>query len=176
MASRRNATAPSANGSSPAGSSEQRAPAPGAASETQPLRTSLDQDSVSEWITRALDEGVRPEQALAFIGLGLMRRLGTVGDDIPGDWHEGGETESPVDLTGLRQRLEITDLAIRTGAPLSTAEVAQLMGARPGASVVERGGLRARRLGRNVWKLSRSADGDRDERSAGFSEGFRRRL
>jgi hypothetical protein len=146
------------------------------ASETHPLRPSLDQDTVSEWITRALDEGVRPEQALAFIGLGLMRRLGSVDADGFGGWRESGDVEHPVDLGALRQRLEITELAIRTGAPLSTAEVAQLMGARPGAPLVERGGLTARRLGRNVWKLSRSSDGDRDDRSVAFSEGFRRRL
>jgi S1-C subfamily serine protease len=37
----------------------------------------------------------------------------------------------------------------------------------------QRGGLRARRLSRNVWKLSRAAEeGER----GGFSEGFRRRL
>jgi hypothetical protein len=167
MTTRRTASAPSSTSGSPAA---------GVAGETHPLRPSLDQDTVSEWITRALDEGVRPEQALAFIGLGLMRRMGSVAADGFGDWKESGEADHPVDLGGLRQRLEITDLAIRTGAPLSTAEVAQLMGARPGAAVVERGGLRARRLGRNVWKLSRSADGDRDERSGGFSEGFRRRL
>lgn len=162
MTTRRSASAPSSSSESQAA---------GVAGETHPLRPSLDQDTVSEWITRALDEGVRPEQALAFIGLGLMRRMGGFGD-----WKESGEADHPVDLGGLRQRLEITDLAIRTGAPLSTAEVAQLMGARPGAPLVERGGLTARRLGRNVWKLSRSADGDRDDRSAGFSEGFRRRL
>jgi hypothetical protein len=160
--------------SAPSTSSESQAA--GVSGETHPLRPSLDQDTVSEWITRALDEGVRPEQALAFIGLGLMRRMGGVGADGFADWKESGEADHPVDLTGLRQRLEITDLAIRTGAPLTTAEVAQLMGARPGAPVVERGGLRARRLGRNVWKLSRSGDGERDDRSAGFSEGFRRRL
>ncbi len=167
MTSRRTATAPSATAESPAA---------GVAGETHPLRPSLDQDTVSEWISRALDEGVRPEQALALIGLGLMRRMGSVGADGFGDWKESGEADHPVDLAGLRQRLEITDLAIRTGAPLSTAEVTQLMGARPGAALVERGGLTARRLGRNVWKLSRSADGEREERSIGFSEGFRRRL
>ncbi len=167
MTTRRSASAPSSSSESPAS---------GVAGETHPLRPSPDQDTVSEWITRALDEGVRPEQALAFIGLGLMRRMGSVAGDGFGDWKETGEADHPVDLGGLRQRLEITDLAIRTGAPLSTAEVAQLMGARPGASLVERGGLTARRLGRNVWKLSRSADGDRDDRSASFSEGFRRRL
>ncbi len=168
MATRRTATAPSANGSSPA---------PAGAAETQPLRAALDQDTFSEWIARAIDQGVRPEQALAFIGLGLMRRMGSVGIDNFSDWQDGGEAEKPVDLSGLRQRLEITDLAIRTGAPLSTAEVAQLMGARPGAPVVERGGLTARRLARNVWKLSRSSDEEeRSDRGLGFSEGFRRRL
>jgi hypothetical protein len=167
MTTRRTASAPSPSSGSPA---------TGVTGETHPLRPSLDQDTVSEWITRALDEGVRPEQALAFIGLGLMRRMGSVGAHGFGDWKESGEADHPVDLAGLRQRLETTDLAIRTGAPLSTAEVAQLMGARPGAPVVERGGLTARRLGRNVWRLSRSVDGDRDDRSVGFSEGFRRRL
>ena len=150
--------------------------APGVASETQPLRHPLDQDTVSEWITRALDQGVRPEQALAFIGLGLMRRMGGGLGEGFADWRDPAEADHPVDLAALRQRLEITELAIRTGAPLSTAEVTQLMVARPGAALVERGGLTARRLGRNVWKLSRSADGEREERSIGFSEGFRRRL
>ena len=169
MATRRTASATS-------DATSHGSPAPGVASETQPLRHPLDQDTVSEWITRALDEGVRPEQALAFIGLGLMRRMGgDIGDGFA-DWKDAAEADHPVDLAGLRQRLEITDLAIRTGAPLSTAEVTQLMGARPGAALVERGGLTARRLGRNVWKLSRSADGEREERSIGFGEGFRRRL
>nr|WP_286196026.1 hypothetical protein [Synechococcus sp. CCAP 1479/9] len=105
-----------------------------------------------------------------------MRRMGGgIGDGFA-DWKDAAEADHPVDLAALRQRLEITDLAIRTGAPLSTAEVTQLMGARPGAALVERGGLTARRLGRNVWKLSRSADGEREERSIGFGEGFRRRL
>jgi len=167
----------SARGAAAPGSTTSAAPrVPRATIETQTLQTALEQDTFSEWITQAIDQGVRPEQALAFIGLGLMRRMGGVGSDGFDDWKESGEAEHPVDLAGLRQRLEITDLAIRTGAPLSTAEVAQLMGARPGAPVVERAGLTARRLGRNVWKLSRSADGDREDRSHGFSEGFRRRL
>jgi hypothetical protein len=173
MAPRRSATGSSA--SDPAAASPQ-APSREAAAETQPLRPAPDQDPFSDWIAQAVDQGVRPEQALAFIGLGLMRRMGSVGGDAFGDWPESSESEGPLDMTGLRQRLEATDLAIRTGAPLSTAEVAQLMGARPGAPVVERGGLTARRLGRNVWKLSRSDDDDRSERSYGFSEGFRRRL
>ena len=171
MASRR--TAPSGNGSGVHASAPAGAQAHGTTSETQPLRSALDQDTFSEWIARAIDQGVRPEQALAFIGLGLMQRMGSVGFDGAGAWQDEGEADHPVDLSALRQRLEITELAIRTGAPLSTAEVAQLMGARPGAPLVERGGLTARRLARNVWKLSRSSD---EERGHGFSEGFRRRL
>ena len=54
MTSRRTASAPSATSESPAA---------GVSGETHPLRPSLDQDTVSEWLTRALDEGVRPEQA-----------------------------------------------------------------------------------------------------------------
>jgi hypothetical protein len=129
-----------------------------------------------EWVHRVAEQGVRPEQALAFIGLGLMRRMARHGDGVGEGWiWDEAEVEGSVDLAVLRQRLELTRLAIDTGAPLSTAEVAQLLGARPGGGVVERGGLTARRLGRNVWRLSRSSD-DPGRAGYGFAEGFRRRL
>lgn len=128
--------------------------------------------AMPDWLARAVEQGVKPEQALAFIGLGLMGRLANGAAETPWIWSEeddGGAAE----LAGLRQRLELVQLALETGAPLSTAEVSLLLGARPGAPVVQRGGLRARRLSRNVWKLSRAAEeGER----GGFSEGFRRRL
>jgi hypothetical protein len=82
----------------------------------------------------------------------------------------GGEPGETADLSALRQRLELTDLAIRTGAPLTTAEVSALLGARPGAAEVERGGLVARRVSRNVWKLSRLADRPQTD------DAFRRRF
>jgi hypothetical protein len=85
-------------------------------------------------------------------------------------WSEG-EDGGSADLGALRQRLELTELALKTGAPLSTAEVTVLLGARPGGTVVERGGLRARRLSRNVWKLSKAEEG-----GSSFQDGFRRRL
>ena len=47
-------------------------------------------------------------------------------------------------------------LAIETGAPLSTSEVTQLLGSRPGSPKTERGGLIARRISRNVWKLNKA--------------------
>ena len=134
-------------------------------------------DGMAEWLAQAIDQGVQPDQALAFMGLGLMRSLQVANPAQAPFWPELPEgADSSVDLTALRQRLDLTDLAIRTGAPLSTAEVAQLLGARPGSAVVQRGGLVARRLGRNVWRLSRSADNDSSQANRVAEDGFRRRL
>ena len=131
-----------------------------------------------EWMAQAAEQGIKPEQALAFIGLGLMRKMA---ESQQSTWMWSEEEDGgAADLSALRQRLELTDLAIRTAAPLSTAEVTQLLGARPGSAQVQRGGISARRVSRNVWKLSRiGGDDDSAERGAagyGFSEGFRRRL
>jgi hypothetical protein len=139
---------------------------------TQPIHSDLDNGTFSDWIAQAVDRGVKPEQALAFIGLGLMHKIGANSSDLPLVWNEGGD-EGQVDVQSLRQRLELTDLALKTGAPLSTAEVSLLMGARPGSAHVERAGLVARRLSRNVWKLSRSAA---DSERSSYGDAFRRRL
>jgi hypothetical protein len=48
------------------------------------------------------------------------------------------------------------------------------MGARPGAAVVERGGLKARRVSRNVWKLTQSSSGTENQGFSGFNDGRRR--
>lgn len=125
-----------------------------------------------DWMAQVA-QGVQPDQALALIGLGLMGRLGA---ETHGPWIWNGEEDGGgADLTALRQRLELVDLALRTSAPLSTAEVTQLLGARPGSAVVERGGLVARRFGRNVWKLSRSEQ-PKEPSSGSFQESWRRRL
>ncbi len=117
------------------------------------------------------------EQALGLVSYSLMQRLADQSQD-PLPWLNASplqETDGLRQLRQLRQRLELTALAIDTGAPLSTTEVTHLLGARPGAEVVERGGLRARRISRNVWRLTRL---DADSRSSGgFSDDrFRRRL
>ena len=116
----------------------------------------------------------RAEQALALVGMGVMQKLAASGE-LPWIWTEG-EDAGGCDVAGLRQRLELTQLALETGAPLSTAEVTYLMGARPGAADVERGGLRARRVSRNVWKLSSAGGAGRaDVASFGsFHDGRRR--
>ena len=131
--------------------------------------------SMADWLAEATAQGIKPEQALALIGLGLLRNIGgpTGGGEPTWIWSEG-EDGGKADLVALKQRLELTDLALKTGAPLSTAEVSLLLGARPGGTQVQRGGLRARRLSRNVWKLSRAEDGGSS--SSSFQDGFRRRL
>ena len=111
------------------------------------------------------------DQALGMVSFGLMQRLAQDGQvDLP--WLEGLGNADSERLRQLRQRLELTSLAIETGAPLTTAEVSMLLGARPGTERVERGGLVARRVGRNVWRLSKAEESDRSERY----DGFRRRL
>ncbi len=150
-----------------------RSPAAAAATPA-PGHAHAGEQALPEWMERVTDQGVRPEQALALIGMGLMRRLSRGGGD-PTWLFDVDEEASSADLVALRQRLELTRLAIETGAPLSTAEVTHLLGARPGGEVVERGGLTARRLRRNVWRLERREE-ETDRASYGFSESFRRRL
>ena len=123
-----------------------------------------------EWMAQAAAQGVKPEQALAFIGMGLMQKMAGSAHDLPWLWSEA-EDGGQADLASLRQRLELTQLALQTGAPLTTAEVTQLLGIRPTSEVVERGGLKARRISRNVWKLSRL-----DETAARSDDAFRRRF
>ena len=115
---------------------------------------------------KALD--LNADQALGMVSFGLMQRLAEDGQvDLP--WLERPDNGEAERLRQLRQRLELTSLALETGAPLSTAEVSLLLGAKPGTEKVERGGLVARRISRNVWRLSKRDDIDR-------YDGFRRRL
>ncbi len=136
-----------------------------------------------ESMAQALQQGLSPEQALAVLGLGWMRQLSESARPHPWTWQEAPSSPpeaegANVDLITLRQRLELTKLAIDTGAPMSTAEVTLLLGARPGADLVERGGLVARRLRRNLWVLSRGGirQNEGEHNVVRFSEGFRRRL
>lgn len=152
-----------------------RSAATTATTTAEPIAGEAPIGAMPEWLAQAAQQGLRPEQLLACIGLGWMGRLQEGGDPGPRLWEEGETGRS--DLAALRERLEVIQLAVQTGAPLTTAEVTALLGARPGADLVERGGLRARRVSRNVWKLSRSGEGRESSGSVvPFSEGFRRRL
>lgn len=139
--------------------------------EPMPRAEATGEATIPEWMAQAAAQGVKPEQALAFIGLGLMQKMAGSGQDLPWIWSDA-EDGSQADLAALRQRLELTQLALQTGAPLTTAEVSQLLGVRPSSDGVERGGLKARRLSRNVWKLSRLDD----TTAARSDDAFRRRF
>ncbi len=105
--------------------------------------------------SQAIPSDLNPEQALGLVGLGMMQRISRDGTSR---LRLVEENEGKFDLNALRQRLELIALSIETGAPLSTTEVAYLLGARPGSSKTERGGLVAKRISRNVWKLSKSEE------------------
>ena len=95
------------------------------------------------------------DKTLGLVSLSLMQKLSQ--KDPTFSWLIDENSESK-NLNNLRNRLELTELAIRTSAPLSTSEVSILMGAKPGKSKVERGGLLATKISRNVWKISKIND------------------
>ena len=114
------------------------------------MATSSKKSSHSE----SLPTDLKAEQALGLIGVGLMQKMSREGIS---NWNWlKEEANEKADLVALRQRLELTALAIETGAPLTTSEVNQLLGARPGSPKTERGGLVAKRITRNVWRLSKA--------------------
>jgi hypothetical protein len=164
MASKRNAARASA---------EATASATGEPMVTEPMPAEA-AGAMPDWLHRAVEQGIQPEQALAVIGLGLMRRMAGGGESQPWDWSLE-EDDGRADLTALRQRLDLIQLALDTGAPLSTAEVSELLGVRPDGPRLERGGVIARRRSRNVWTLSRAEAGSGRSGSS-FNESFRRRL
>jgi len=67
---------------------------------------------------------------------------------------ESAESAASADGAELLQRIEAAAGAVALGFPLSTAELAWVIGARPGGPLVTRGGLTATRTARNVWRLS----------------------
>ena len=100
-------------------------------------------------------EELYTEQNLGLVSLSLMQKLSQ--KDPSFSWLIDGNPDHR-NLQKLRDRLELTELAIKTGAPLSTLEVSILMGAKPGKSKVERGGLLATKVSRNVWKITKVND------------------
>ena len=93
-----------------------------------------------------------PDQTLGLVSLSLMQKLSQ--KDPSFSWLVDDRSDK-ASLKNLRDRLELTELAIRTGAPLSTSEISLLLGAKPGKSKIERGGLLATKISRNIWKLSK---------------------
>ena len=94
-----------------------------------------------------------PDQTLGLVSLSLMQKLSQKDPSLSWLIEENKDLR---DLKNLRDRLELVDLAIKTGAPISTAEVSFLMGAKPGKSKIERAGLVAIKVSRNVWKITKN--------------------
>jgi hypothetical protein len=78
-------------------------------------------------------------------GLALREDLETA-HDVP---------HQPVDLDALERRAAVTSAVLAAGLPLSTRELAALLGCRPGSSTITRGDLEAVRQGRDCWRLRR---------------------
>ena len=69
---------------------------------------------------------------------------------------DGTGRTAPMESDGIQRlaaRLAALRDAVDLGAPLSTAEVSLLLGARPGGDEVVRGRLRAVREARNCWTI-----------------------
>ena len=98
-----------------------------------------------------------PDQTLGLVSLSLMQKL--YQKDSSFSWLEEEKSEK-VNLKNLRDRLELTQLAINTGAPLTTSEVTALIGAKPRKSKLERAGLLATKIARNLWKISKTSQGN----------------
>ena len=104
-----------------------------------------------------IEKELSPDQTLGLVSLSLMQKLSQ--KDPSFSWLIDNKSEK-VNLKNLRDRLELTQLAINTGAPLTTSEVTALIGAKPGKSKLERAGLLATKIARNVWKLSKARQGN----------------
>ena len=107
-------------------------------------------------VSSSPENELSPDQALGLVSLSLMQKLSQKDPSL--SWL-GDAKPDQSNLKNLRDRLELTELALNTGAPLTTSEVSILMGAKPGKSKIERGGLLATKIARNVWKLSKLSQG-----------------
>ena len=96
-----------------------------------------------------------PDQTLGLVSLSLMQKLSQKDPSLSWLIDDNKDFRN---MKNFRNRLELIDLAIKTGAPISTAEVSFLMGAKPGKSRVERGGLIAIKVSRNVWRISKNSN------------------
>ena len=101
------------------------------------------------------NDDLSPDQTLGLVSLSLMQKLSQKDPSLSWLIDENNDFKNQ---KNLRDRLELVDLAIKTGAPISTAEVSFLMGAKPGKSKVERAGLLAIKVSRNTWKIVKNSN------------------
>ena len=107
----------------------------------------------SETLKAAAARVAKKEIRIADLASGLQRR------QTPQTAMTAASAGSPesADSAPFLARLEAADKAIRVGLGLTTNETAWILGVKPGAAVVTRGGITATRTGFNCWRLQ-SAD------------------
>ena len=121
--------------------------------------SSADADRIAEachWVNRGdgriadLSQGLqrRPTQA-------MVRRGAPAAAPAP--------SAESADPAPFRARLQAAERAIRSGLGLTTTETTWILGVKPGASPIVRGGIKATRTGWNCWRLE-SADSPDTER------------
>ena len=124
---------------------------------------SAEQEALLDAYGEALARGLSASEALAAVGGPLdstgvhalvpLESTGLAPMESDGVQPTPLESDGPDPLERLQRRLAALRDAVELGAPLSTPEVALLLGARPGGDVVVRGRLRAVRERRNVWTI-----------------------
>ena len=112
----------------------------------------------SETITAAAGRVARKEIRIADLASGLQRR------QTPQTAMAAASAGSPesADPAPFLARLEAADRAIRSGLGLTTNETAWILGVKPGAAVVTRGGITATRTAKNCWRLQSADSPDAD--------------
>jgi hypothetical protein len=130
---------------------------------------SADDLSLLDAYRHALGRGLPVSDALALLGRSSPMESDGAGAIVPMEStgisrtdpmeSDGFHAASPMESDGARQleqlrtRLAALRDAVELGAPLTTAEVSALLGARPGGAEVVRGRLRAVREARNCWTI-----------------------
>lgn len=96
-------------------------------------------------------------EALAAVGRGaLVVSPSAAAPPEPSEAAADSADDDREQLETLALQLQALGAAVELGAPLTTRQVRLLLGARPGGDRVTRAGIEARKLGYNLWRLSRA--------------------
>lgn len=95
-------------------------------------------------------------EALAAVGRGALVVSPSAAAPEPSEVSADSADDDLEQLKVLALQLRALGAAVELGAPLTTRQVRLLLGARPGSDRVTRAGIEARKLGYNLWQLSRA--------------------
>lgn len=95
-------------------------------------------------------------EALAAVGRGALVVTPPAAPPKPSEATADSADDDREQLETLALQLQALGAAVDLGAPLTTRQVRLLLGARPGGDRDTRAGIEARKLGYNLWRLSRA--------------------